>query len=227
MPKIVLVLLLGLILLAPMAAAENLEFVGGVTINNLAFQETVMVGSITQSEGEGTHEVAASGFFLGGRYWFNEYFAVGLGLDSCSSQRTVEAYGFIPLIYMPTVDAEEMINLSGPYVEAVYKISNMFRLIGGLAFYDYSREYEIDYVTDMVVDYPLLNEKGSGTGLIFGAELDYPLSAGLSLVGQAGFRSISIDISETSLPFIVPSGAEYYRLDVGGYRIALGLSYQF
>ncbi len=247
--RIILLVFISVLMFSLSALAGDWEAVGGVTQNSLENEFNLNVEidlpeeDITPSVVEPdqllnldldltTGDYSGQGYYVGGRYWFNDVLACGFGYENVNSDYYVnftlnDLDIFIPpfLMYEDLNGELELganANFSGPYAELVYKVNDFLRLNGSAGKYAYTLDgyFEIEDENGKI---ELLS--GDGYGYIVGAEMEYPFKNDFSFIASAGYRfmNFSMDkIGEEKIP-------EEVKIDLGvkGLRFGAGISYSF
>ncbi|MEC9488775.1 MAG: outer membrane beta-barrel protein [Halanaerobium sp.] len=199
--NIFLLVVLFLLVFSLNAGAQNLEFIGGVTHNTISFKETEIDGSYEISQ----NSFSGMGYYLGGRYWLNGNWAIGLGYD-CFWAYDGEIESGIEYYDEDKYGPE----LKGLYIEAIYKMNEAFNLSLAIVSYNYTFldwDEETGFSTE---------DTGKGTGFILRGEFVYPVFSGFDLEGMAGYRHVNID-----------SDYDDDMLETYGLTFSLGLSHDF
>ena len=218
MKKLVLLLMcLSLVMVSPAVLAGNMEAVGGMTVNtfDLTMSEEEVAGS--QKINDVGH---GNGLYIGGRYWFSDKMAAGIGYDYITSNPNMR-YEELP--YYDEFGVK--IDMKGLYGEVVYQLTDYIKLKGDLANYNMTADY---YEEENVLASEEDEITGSGMGYIIGGEMNYPIKDDLSLNSSLGYRtaSLTIDEPEDTMPDpLVESGD--MEVDVKGLFFSLGLNMAF
>ncbi len=217
MKKLVLLLMcLALVIASPAVLAGDFEGVGGMTFNTFDVEHKYPDGYV-----EGMEDyIHGNGMYVGGRYWFNDKLAAGLGYDYINTQ---------PCYYYEYESYENeygmKMDLQGLYGELVYKLTDHINIKGALANYTFTGKYYSEESTPLYYDESEEFE-GSGMGYLFGAEMNYPLTDSLELNSMLGYRSVSLDMEEFF--YIYPdSTSEDMSIDLNGVCFSIGLNYAF
>ncbi len=220
MRKFVLLLMcLVLVLATPVVLAGSFEAVGGVTFNTVDIEQKCEDGEIYGIK----NQFNGNGLYAGGRYWFSDKMAAGLGYDYVKLQPNF----YRENDYMTDEDGTKM-DLKGFYGELVYKMTDYVKVKGALANYNFSAKY-YDEGTGMSSEYYDESEEytGSGMGYLIGAEMFYPVTDSLTLTSELSYRTVSINMDD----FIYFIGPRYEptieSTDLKGLRLSVGLNYAF
>lgn len=184
--------------------AEKLDFVGGLTYNIFANEET-KDGKEEPKEFEDLDN--GIGFYAGLRYPLQENIALGVGLDRAAGSAKKDKI-------------EEERSILGPYAEVVYQVNEFIDVSAALAYYLYdSTRTEDTNKTEFT---------GNGIGFLVGGSYEYPLQDGFALKGSVGYRMATIDLKErTADDKTEDITAEKRKIDLSGFRVSAGISYSF
>ncbi|MFW5986062.1 MAG: hypothetical protein ACOCQH_01750, partial [Halanaerobiales bacterium] len=188
MKRSVILMVIALMVAASMsaAAAEDIDFVGGITYNNFDLTATQDGDEVPLGEEAGMLEEVKTGmgFYFGGRYWIKENIALGLGYDKASSSYTGEGE-----ILGETFDYTETITINGPYAEMVYAVNENVNFNAAVASYSLTDSYSIeDESFDMF--------RGNGIGFKVGGEYNYSINDQLAITGSAAYRIADLPVNE-------------------------------
>ncbi|MFW6024834.1 MAG: hypothetical protein ACOCRX_00685 [Candidatus Woesearchaeota archaeon] len=174
-----------------------------------------------------TDNVKSLGQYSGLRYWVNNALAIEGGFmeeSSTYSGADVEGLG---------VSIED--TLAGPYVKGVYSLGELFenevveliKLSGGVAFYGYESSLTLEEEEGLAKAVDL--QAGKGLSAFVGAEAEYPLAHGFSVVGNVNYRLTNVDVTTVWDPLsdTVIDEVEDESFASQGAAFGLGLNYNF
>jgi len=227
-------------------AAGDIEVVGGVSFINLEIST-----SITATESDYEYDLSTSikgnignELYGGIRYVLDNGLGFGAGYSSLSteSNREEEVKIFSPS-YKETYESKDIehIKLEGPYVEAIYKVTEMISIRGAVLFQNliisveelqnYYEETDTGYIDQYEYSEEYDYAKGEGLGYQIGAEINYPLSEDFLITGKAAYVLGSYDIThiynsnEEELNEIPDNGK--MTVEHSGFSLGFGINYSF
>ncbi|MEC9488774.1 MAG: hypothetical protein UMV23_04775 [Halanaerobium sp.] len=183
--------------------AQNLEVVGGMTFSVINVHSVFEGGDYLE-----VNYCSGPGYYLGGRYWLNKHWAIGLGYDYMwayygdYSEEDDGSYNKYETGYI----------LQGIYGEVSYRLDKTFGLSCALASYNYAERIREAYNGE---EYEIINETGNGMGVILKGEFSYPVLGGFDLKGAIGYRYTSLMETDDDMLYIY------------GPTLSIGLSYDF
>ncbi len=249
MKRVSLFVIVLLFVMSMGVAAGGFEFVGGPTISKidvdlnikteliedererytLAAQESSVLGISLESE-EG-----AAGYYGGMRYLFDNGFGLGAGYESKSFKSGLG----LDVEYDGTSVLNGNLNLinslSGPYIEGLYAINDIFALRGAISSNSLTSTLDaginVDYYS---IDESINEDLASGNGVEYqiGAEANYPITDEISILSSASYITGTVDIDKvyngdelTDINDVI-SDTEI-SVNYSGIKFAIGVNYSF
>lgn len=264
---------IALLVLSVSVAAGDFELVGGPTLSKVEFTYTDSYSGIAPAgdvdfkveyDAVKKIETGATGYFAGLRYIMDNDLGFGIGYESLSAkfrddEHVLKNDGEIIHDYYDDYFTNKGIDnntvehtFSGPYLEMLYKINNMFSVRGSVISTSYQVDY--DYYIDKEEEFNGSTEitkksgsktimEGSGLGYQIGAELNYPLTENLSILSSANYITTELEIKrkydddqEKLVPYdqyvknkqgLTSIDTAEGTLEYSGYKFTLGLNYSF
>ncbi|MFW6035896.1 MAG: outer membrane beta-barrel protein [Halothermotrichaceae bacterium] len=233
-------ILVFILLFSTAVYAGEFEAVGGVTSNNfdseITFEPEILLPDeiVTVELGR----LSGYGYYVGGRYIFDNNFGLGIGYDYASAP--LNLYGSYEAAQASNNDVNAELDLgfeselSGPYAEVVYKLNDYITFSGALAWYDFTNTVSAGLTindSDIIEPGDMVLFKGDGTGYLLGAELNYPVVDDWNIISNAGYRIADIDINEVNTGDFDNDNFQDIDEDVSlkmqGFKFGAGISYQF
>ncbi|WP_408955984.1 outer membrane beta-barrel protein [Natroniella sp. ANB-PHB2] len=218
MKKFVIVfVLMVLVSSSTQVLARGFEVVGGSTYNTFLLSLSVDGEDVLIGDGIKERLEYGVGFYAGGRYWLNDRLGIEVGVDQAASSYEESNSDSI-------FEIEE--ELVGPYAGLRYRLNDKFQLEAGAVNYSYQQS-QTEIYQDLE-EFDEVSARGGGLGFLIGGEYNYSIRENLSLISSFNHRIITIDINEAyDYEESRLVDVEKEKLNMGGLRVSLGISYDF
>lgn len=250
-----LALLAGLSLSAMAHEQNHVELYGGVALHSMSAAMFLEFDEDDQDVEKTV--VPGHGWYLGGRYWFTDAFAVGLEVDHFGTTRS-EEWSYEYEYRESEGSSKDEVSATGIVAVGTYQLFSgegwRFSLHGGAGSYrinrtEWSESISKEYDADgniMDADESLFNTTYSlepAIGILLAAQMSADVTEKISLDAKVSYRKFSTGVtkithdrksrvSDDGVDWLVDSGTEIYtptssNYDLSSWAVGVGLTYHF